>query len=129
MPSFSDPRESVKRAAWACSDQRALAKLARKPNKSVTGSATMSTAKERGDLAAPNPTRFLMPTHRGKTQTDIIIDGGGDYAGQHTEFEFDAVYSTAATLDYADLAPGTDRQSVGYELILRNTANVVLATF
>ena len=70
-----------------------------------------------------------MPTHRGKTQTDILIGGGGDSGEQHTEFEFDSIYSTVATLDYADLAPGSDRQSAGYQLILRDSAGSVLATF
>lgn len=70
-----------------------------------------------------------MPTHQGKTQTDILIGGGGDSASEHTEFEFNATYATTATLEYADLAPGTDRQYSGYELVVRDATGGVIATF
>lgn len=70
-----------------------------------------------------------MPTHQGKTQTDILIGDGGESAQEHSEFEFFATYATTATLQYADLAPGTDRQYGGYELIVRNSNGAVLATF
>jgi hypothetical protein len=59
-----------------------------------------------------------MPTHQGKTQTDIVISDGGDSTAQHTEFEFTATYSAVGNLQYADLAPGTDRQYSAYELII-----------
>jgi hypothetical protein len=63
-----------------------------------------------------------MPTHQGKTQTDIVIGDGGESASEHTEFEFLATYSGAGNLQYADLAPGTDRQFSAYELIITEPA-------
>jgi hypothetical protein len=70
-----------------------------------------------------------MPTHQGKTHTDILIGDGGDNVHESSEFEFSATYATTATLDFADLAPGTDRNYSGYELIVRNATGGVLATF
>jgi hypothetical protein len=70
-----------------------------------------------------------MPTHQGKTQTDILIGQGGENAEEFSEFEFLATYSTSANLQYADLAPGTDRQYGGYELRVTNITGAVLATF
>lgn len=70
-----------------------------------------------------------MPTHQGKTQTTILIGDGGDSAQVYSEFEFDATYATTATFDHLDLAPGTDRQYSGYELVVRDSAGAVLATF
>ncbi|HLT41035.1 MAG TPA: hypothetical protein VK034_32380 [Enhygromyxa sp.] len=70
-----------------------------------------------------------MPTHQGKTQTDILIGDGGESAQEHSEFEFFATYATTATLEYVDLAPGTDRQYGGYELLVRNAVGTVIATF
>lgn len=63
-----------------------------------------------------------MPTHQGKTQTDIVIGDGGESASEHTEFEFIATYSGTGNLQYADLAPGTDRQYSAYELIITEPA-------
>jgi hypothetical protein len=63
-----------------------------------------------------------MPTHQGKTQTDIVIGDGGDSASEHSEFEFNATYSNAGNLQYVDLAPGTDRQYSAYELIISEPA-------
>ncbi len=70
-----------------------------------------------------------MPTHQGTTQTDILVGGGGDSAQVHTEFEFFATYASTASLEYADLAPGTDRQYSGYELIVRDPMGAPLAAF
>ena len=64
-----------------------------------------------------------MPTHQGKTQTDIVIGDGGDSASEHSEFEFMATYSAAGNLQYVDLAPGTDRQYSAYELIITQPAS------
>lgn len=70
-----------------------------------------------------------MPTHQGKTQTDIVIGDGGDSASEHTEFEFTATYSAGGSLQYVDLAPGTDRQYSAYELIIKESGGTtVLAT-
>lgn len=70
-----------------------------------------------------------MPTHQGKSQTDIVIGDGGDSASQHSEFEFNATYSGGGNLQYADLAPGTDRQYSAYELIITDpTSGATLAT-
>jgi hypothetical protein len=71
-----------------------------------------------------------MPTHQGKTQTDIVIGDGGEEVSEHTEFEFLATYSGAGNLQFADLAPGTDRQYSAYELIITQpvTGGAVLAT-
>lgn len=70
-----------------------------------------------------------MPTHQGKTQTDILIGDGGDSTSEHSEFEFAATYSGAGNLQYADLAPGTDRQYSAYELIITEPASgATLAT-
>lgn len=70
-----------------------------------------------------------MPTHQGKTQTTILIGDGGESAQEDSEFEFAATYATNATFEYADLAPGTDRQYGGYELVVRDATGAVLATF
>jgi hypothetical protein len=70
-----------------------------------------------------------MPTHQGKTQTDIVIGDGGEEVSEHTEFEFIATYSGTGNLQYADLAPGTDRQYSAYELIITEpVTGSVLAT-
>jgi hypothetical protein len=71
-----------------------------------------------------------MPTHQGKTQTDIVIGDGGDSVSEHTEFEFLATYSGSGNLQYADLAPGTDRQYSAYQLIITEpvTGGATLAT-
>jgi hypothetical protein len=71
-----------------------------------------------------------LPTHQGKTQTDIVIGDGGDSVSEHTEFEFTATYSGSGNLQYADLAPGTDRQYGAYELIISDpaTGGATLAT-
>lgn len=70
-----------------------------------------------------------MPTHQGKTQTTILIGDGGESAQENSELEFTATYATNATLEHLDLAPGTDRQYGGYELVVRDSAGAVLATF
>ncbi|HVI03215.1 MAG TPA: hypothetical protein VM869_31175 [Enhygromyxa sp.] len=70
-----------------------------------------------------------MPTHQGKTHTDILIGDGGENVQESSEFEFSATYATTATLEYADLAPGTDRCYSGYELLVRDSAGLVIATF
>lgn len=70
-----------------------------------------------------------MPTHQGKTHTDILIGGGGENAQKSSEFEFFANYATTASLEYRDLAPETDRCYSGYELLVRNSAGSVIATF
>ncbi len=64
-----------------------------------------------------------MPTHQGKTQTDIVIGDGGDSASEHSEFEFMATYSAVGDLQYVDLAPGTDRQYSAYELLIKQPAS------
>ena len=69
-----------------------------------------------------------MPTHQGKTQTDIVIGDGGDSATEETEFEFTAVYSGGGNLQYADLAPGTDRQYSAYEFRVTDAAGTTIAT-
>jgi hypothetical protein len=63
-----------------------------------------------------------MPTHQGKTQTDIVIAEAGDAASEHSEFEFTATYGGGGNLQYADLAPGTDRQYGAYQLIITEPA-------
>lgn len=65
-----------------------------------------------------------MPTHQGKTQTDIVIGDGGESpsTAASSEFEFNATYSGSGNLRYADLAPGTDRQYSAYELIITDPA-------
>lgn len=70
-----------------------------------------------------------MPTHQGKTHTDILIGDGGENIQESSEFEFSATYASTATLEYADLAPGTDRNYSGYELVVRDSAGSVIATF
>lgn len=70
-----------------------------------------------------------MPTHQGTTHTDILIGDGGENIQESSEFEFYATYASTATLEYADLAPGTDRNYSGYELVVRDSAGSVLATF
>jgi hypothetical protein len=77
-------------------------------------------------LAAPE---LPMPTHQGKTQTDILIGQGGENVRENSEFEFSATYATSATLQYLDMAPGTDRYYGGYQLILNDATGGVLATF
>jgi hypothetical protein len=70
-----------------------------------------------------------MPTHQGKTQTDIVIADAGDSAAQHSEFEFNATYSGVGNLQYVDLAPGTDRQYSAYELLISgSTGGPTIAT-
>lgn len=70
-----------------------------------------------------------MPTHQGKTQTDIVIGDGGISATENTEFEFNATYSGVGSLQYLDLAPGTDRQYSAYELIVADAVGNPVATF
>ncbi len=70
-----------------------------------------------------------MPTHQGKSQTDILIGDGGESAAEHTEFELFSTYASNATLEYVDFAPTSDRQYSGYELIVRDATGAVLATF
>lgn len=71
-----------------------------------------------------------MPTHQGKTQTDIVIsDGGGAHATQQSSFEFDASYSDSMTLQYLDAASGASNQDSRYELVLKDATGATLATF
>lgn len=70
-----------------------------------------------------------MPTHQGKSQTDIVVGDAGESASEHTEFEFNATYSSSGNLQFVDLAPGTDRQYSAYELIITEPASgTTLAT-
>lgn len=71
-----------------------------------------------------------MPTHQGNTQTDIVIGSSGDSASEHTEFQFTATYSGTGNFQYADLAPGTDRQYSAYEFVVSDpTTGSPLASF
>lgn len=70
-----------------------------------------------------------MPTHQGKTQTDIVIGDGGDSATQHSSFEFLATYSSTATLQYQDAASGASNQDSRYELVAKDAAGATIATF
>jgi hypothetical protein len=69
-----------------------------------------------------------MPTHQGKTQTDIVIGDTGESASEHSEFEISATYSGGGNFQFADLAPGTDRQYSAYELIISDATGNPLAT-
>lgn len=70
-----------------------------------------------------------MPTHQGKTQTDIVIGDQGDSAEQHSSIEFVASYDVSATFDYQDAASGEDNQDSRYELVVKDAAGGTLATF
>jgi hypothetical protein len=70
-----------------------------------------------------------MPTHQGKTQTDIVIGDGGETSSGHSEFEFTATYTSTGNLQFVDLAPGTDRLYTAYELIVTDSVTgTTLAT-
>jgi hypothetical protein len=70
-----------------------------------------------------------MPTHKGTSQSDILIGGGGNSATETTSFEFDATYATGGSLQYLDLATSADRRYSAYQLIITSTSGAVLATF
>jgi len=73
-----------------------------------------------------------MPTHQGSTETIIIFpppDDDDDEATQTTNFEFEATYTGAATLEVADLAPKQDRRYTDSELVLRDATGAPIATF
>ncbi|PRQ05737.1 hypothetical protein ENSA5_00570 [Enhygromyxa salina] len=69
-----------------------------------------------------------MPTHQGKTQTDIVIGDAGDSASEATEFEFVATHAGPGSVQFVDYAPGTDRQFSGYELVVTDVAGSPVAT-
>jgi len=69
-----------------------------------------------------------MPTHQGKTQTDIVIGDGGDSATQTSSFEYVATYSASMTLQYQDAASGGSNQDSRYELVLKDATGATLAT-
>lgn len=70
-----------------------------------------------------------MPTHQGKTQTDITTGGGGGASITETSaFEYSATYTGAASLHFADYGAGTDRQYSAYELIVRDSTGSTLAS-
>lgn len=70
-----------------------------------------------------------VPTHQGKSQTDIVVGDAGESATQHSSFEFDASYSDSMTLQYLDAASGASNQDSRYELVLKDAAGTTLATF
>lgn len=70
-----------------------------------------------------------MPTHKGTSQTDIVISGGASSSTQKTSFDFDATYATLGNLQYLDLATGADRRYSAYELRIMGSTGAVIATF
>ncbi|MCA9687381.1 MAG: hypothetical protein KC457_34790 [Myxococcales bacterium] len=69
-----------------------------------------------------------MPTHQGKSQTDITLGGEGSSITEDTSFEFAATHGLGAQLQVKDLAPGTDRQYTAYELVVNDPAGGPVAT-
>lgn len=70
-----------------------------------------------------------MPTHQGQSQTDIILNGGGNSITEDTSFDFNATYGQLGDLQVLDLAPGSDRQYMAYELSVRDATGATVATF
>jgi hypothetical protein len=70
-----------------------------------------------------------MPTHQGKTQTDIVISDGGDSTKLNGRLEFLATYSTSVNFQYKDNAPSADNEDSNYELKVLDATSGTLATF
>lgn len=70
-----------------------------------------------------------MPTHQGKTQTDILIGDGGEGITIDSSIELTATYSANANFQYKDNVPSADNEDSSYELKLLDAAGGTLATF
>jgi hypothetical protein len=70
-----------------------------------------------------------MPTHQGKTQTDIVIGDGGDSIELNGRIEFLATYSSTANFQYRDNVPSADNEDSDYELKVLDAGGATIATF
>jgi hypothetical protein len=70
-----------------------------------------------------------MPTHQGKTQTDIVIGDGGEEIALDGRLEFLATYGTSANFQYKDNASGQNYEDSAYELKVLNVTGATIATF
>ena len=71
-----------------------------------------------------------MPTHQGKTQTDIVIGDGGDSIELESSIEFAATYGTSANFQYKINNTATsDSEDSSYELKVLDASGATLATF
>jgi hypothetical protein len=73
-----------------------------------------------------------MPTHQGKTQTDIVIAEAGN-SSRHIDLdaniEFLATYSGSTNYQYKDNVPSADHEDSNYELKLLSLGGSTIATF
>lgn len=71
-----------------------------------------------------------MPTHQGKTHTDILIGDGGDNIQVDSSMEFEATYGTSANFQYKmNNSSGADNEDSSYELKILDSTGGTLATF
>lgn len=71
-----------------------------------------------------------MPTHQGKTQTDIVIGDGGDSIELSSSLEFSATYGSSANFQYTiNNASGDDNEDSSYEIRALDSGGATLATF
>lgn len=71
-----------------------------------------------------------MPTHKGTSQTDITISGGGGKSiTLDGRIEFTANYGTSANFQYKDNAPSQNNEDSDYELKVLDVTGATIATF
>ena len=70
-----------------------------------------------------------MPTHQGKSQTDIVISDGGGSITLDGSFEFTATYPNTLTFLYKNHSPGADNENSSYTLKAIDTNGKTVATF
>jgi hypothetical protein len=70
-----------------------------------------------------------MPTHQGKTQTDIVIGDTGDSIILDGRIEWLATYSNSANFQYKDNASGQNYEDSAYELRALDVTGGTIATF
>jgi hypothetical protein len=68
-----------------------------------------------------------MPTHQGKTQTDIVIGDGGESVTLDASLDFTATYGSGVTANfqYKDNASGANYENSDYEIKISNAAGVI----
>lgn len=66
-----------------------------------------------------------MPTHQGKTQTDIVIGTGGDEASLDSRFEFSISYGASADFQYVDNVPSADEEDSNYEIQITDASGLI----
>jgi hypothetical protein len=68
-----------------------------------------------------------MPTHQGKTQTDIVIGDGGDSVTLDASLEYFATYGSGVTANfqYKDNASGANHEDSNYEIKISDASGVI----